>query len=356
MVDRLGTGLVIGTFGGLICGWILARLSQKDALEGSSEELSHVGNRLSVVNSAGIGDPEEPLLRLAAVLRKHPVIDQAGARKLLAALPVAQRPSAGKGLAIFPGSFNPPHNLHLEMVKAACAVPGVDAMWLDMTMHRAKKYYVGMVEKERVRMADVAVEDVPKAAVTTLQGGMGDNGWSREYFDTLRVFVDGPDGGVKGQLLWVMGSDVVQSMQHYKEKATGLLGAVDRLIVFEREVHTREAILSIVEHITGWEKERVASFVVFQTLGPKAYVSSSLIRRYIVSLIQLVPIKVLQSVMNDRDLLEFYHSLYNQEDVKLGIVATSDQLLNTMKETSPRLGPAPSPAFPGRRGESKGIL
>ena len=35
----------------------------------------------------------------------------------------------------------------VQMVKAACTVPGVDAMWLDMTMHRAKKYYVGMVEK-----------------------------------------------------------------------------------------------------------------------------------------------------------------------------------------------------------------
>jgi hypothetical protein len=92
-------------------------------------------------------------------------------------------------------------------------------------------------------MADVAVENVPKAShprdiisndrnesaltldltltltlaeasVTTLQGVMGDNGsswiltnaphlrslsyppqgWTREYFDTVRLLIDGPDG------------------------------------------------------------------------------------------------------------------------------------------------------------------
>jgi len=258
------------------------------------------------------------------------------------------RPSAGCGLAIYPGSFNPPHSLHVRMAQAVCHVPGVDALWLDMTMHRSKKHYVGTVERERVRMADVAVEHIPKATVTTVQGVMGDNGWTREYFDALRVFVDGAEvGGAKGRLYWVMGSDVVEGMQYWKEKATTLLNAVDRLIVFEREVHKKEKLLSLVQSITGWSAKRVAGFVSFQKLGPEDHlVSSSLIRRYIVSLLELVPLKVLQTLVADRHLLQFYQSLYKEEDVKSAIQATSKGILDSMQESSPKLDPSKAPDSP----------
>jgi len=90
-----------------------------------------------------------------------------------------------------------------------------------------------------------------------------------------------------------MGSDVVENMIFYKEKATSLLNAVDHLIVFERQVHKCKELLALVQQITGWTEERVASFVEFKKLGPTDHlVSSSLIRRYIVSLLELVPLKV----------------------------------------------------------------
>ena len=183
--------------------------------------------------------PSHPLVSLAKILRENHIKDRSDALRLMATLRPEDRPPAGCGLAIYPGSFNPPHNLHVRMSKAVCDVEGVDALWLDMTMHQSKKHYVGSVENERVRMADVAVEEIERAGVTTVQGVMGANGWEREYFDALRVFVDGGEvgGGRKGKLYWVMGSDVVEAMQYYKEKATGLLNAVDRLIVFERQAH-----------------------------------------------------------------------------------------------------------------------
>ena len=99
-----------------------------------------------------------------------------------------------------------------------------------------------------------------------------------------------------------------------------------------------------MQTITGWPTERVANFVEFKKLGPQDHlVSSSLIRRYIVSLLELVPLKVLQNLVADKHLLTFYHSLYNEEDIKSGIQATSDSILSSMKEVSPKLQPATPP-------------
>ena len=42
--------------------------------------------------------------------------------------------------------------------------------------------------------------------------------------------------GNNSRVYWVMGSDVVEDMMYYGEKATGLLAAVDFVVVFERQV------------------------------------------------------------------------------------------------------------------------
>ena len=69
-----------------MCGWILARMSLKDAQVDSlreastksSRDSSQGRHRIADVTSVGItaGDNEEPLLELASVLRKHSILDQ----------------------------------------------------------------------------------------------------------------------------------------------------------------------------------------------------------------------------------------------------------------------------------------
>lgn len=94
------------------------------------------------------------------------------------------------------------------------AIDGVSALWLDMTIHRTKKYqrrptrtathlccdrlYLDKVRDDRVAMTELAVccpssltassqiyfqaANIPCTAVTTLMANMGDKGWTSEYF------------------------------------------------------------------------------------------------------------------------------------------------------------------------------
>ena len=55
------------------------------------------------------------------------------ARGGLPQLPPSSRPP---GLAIYPGSFNPPSRVHVEIAAALSRIEGVDAVWLDMTVHK----------------------------------------------------------------------------------------------------------------------------------------------------------------------------------------------------------------------------
>jgi hypothetical protein len=47
--------------------------------------------------------------------------------------------SQGVGIAVFPGSFNPPSVGHVKIAEAVLSLPGVDAIWFDLTIHRDKK-------------------------------------------------------------------------------------------------------------------------------------------------------------------------------------------------------------------------
>jgi len=121
---ELRKDVVLGVLGGALSGVFLSHLYQK-----MTAKRHNSGSTWSTESRGG-------LFSLARILREHHIEDKASAEALMATLGPDEKPSPGSGLAIFPGSFNPPHNLHLEMVKAACEVSGVDALWLDMTMHR----------------------------------------------------------------------------------------------------------------------------------------------------------------------------------------------------------------------------
>ena len=94
------------------------------------------------------------------------------------------------------------------------AIDGVSALWLDMIVHRTKKYqrrptrtathlccdrlYLDKVKDDRVAMTELAVcrpslltassqtyfqaADIPGTTVTILMANMSDTGWTSEYF------------------------------------------------------------------------------------------------------------------------------------------------------------------------------
>lgn len=62
------------------------------------------------------------------------------------------------------------YQLHLQV----CALPNIDAMWLDMTVHKAKKLYIEEVASDRMRMAEIAVGHLKNAGVTQLMSQLGE--------------------------------------------------------------------------------------------------------------------------------------------------------------------------------------
>eukprot|EP00656_Telonema_subtile_P053145 TRINITY_DN7602_c0_g1_i2.p1 TRINITY_DN7602_c0_g1~~TRINITY_DN7602_c0_g1_i2.p1 ORF type:complete len:277 (+),score=41.53 TRINITY_DN7602_c0_g1_i2:98-928(+) len=209
------------------------------------------------------------------------------------------------GLAVFPGSFNPPSIMHCEIARQVMSLPGVNSLWLDMTIHRTKKLYLESLREDRVQMTELAAQGIEHTAVTTLMANMGDAGWTRTYFDVLRELA-----GKDSCIHWVIGSDVVEDMRYYPEKATTLLQSVDYLIVFARQIHEKDGILEILQGVTGWSSSVLKKFVLFRKLGQETeLVSSSNVRRVLTELHKLVPTNVLRHVINSDSLLEFYQDV-----------------------------------------------
>jgi len=273
-------------------------------------------------------DPIASTLQLAKQLRDAHITSVAEAEDFAAGLHQLHSRD-GLGLAVFPGSFNPPSCMHQEIARQVMAIDGVSALWLDMTIHRTKKLYLDKIKDDRFAMTELAAADIPGTAVTTLMANMGDKGWTSEYFHVLRKLA-----GNNSRVYWVMGSDVVEDMMYYGEKATGLLAAVDFVVVFERQVHECSRVLEILQKVTGWPIERLSQFVIFRKLGDyNEGVSSTNIRRMLHELHGQLPLSVLRHIVSSPALLSFYEDLAN---------------------SSPRLSPQKKvqPSLPSTIGES----
>lgn len=271
----------------------------------------------------------------AAVVRMAEEIQRAGVSSLedakqLASTPqwtslveaaAAEAKAAGRrlGVAVYPGSFNPPSLAHVEATRQIAALPEVDAVWLDMTTHRDKKLHISQVTAHRRQMTEVAVEHLENVGVTQLMTQMGDRGWGREYFDTIRaLFCDNADAR-KLRLTWVMGSDVVKGMSWWPDKARELLRCCDEVVVLSRQQKEDDDDLKALEAVLGKTRAELhaegfaISLIQFFDRGLEQ-VSSSAIRRNLVSLLQLVPLSILRYIVNDTDLVNFYIKFSEQAE------------------------------------------
>lgn len=148
--------------------------------------------------------------------------------------------SRSKFLAIYPGSFNPPTHAHFAIASTVAAMPEVDALWMDLTTPYGNKTAIATVVEERRIMVDLLLKKLPKVGCAALMSALGDAGFGSSYFDALRVCANFEGPCIRGpeevgrKVAWVVGSDVVQGMVHWKDKARDVLSKVDMLIVFIR--------------------------------------------------------------------------------------------------------------------------
>ena len=211
-----------------------------------------------------------------------------------------------------------------------CALEGVDAVWLDMTVHVAKKLYIREVASDRVRMAEVAVAHLPRAG-DAAHGRDGRKGLGARVLRALRALAEGAavggggggggGGGRDVAITWVMGSDVVVGMTWWAEKARELLRHCAQLIVFQRQ-HSAEEVIAAFEGVMRRPRassRRRPAHRRDEHGRPDARITSSSAIRYLVSLLKLVPLSVLRYIVNNDHLIEFYVSLYNEIDVRAAI-------------------------------------
>jgi len=279
--------------------------------------------------------PMHPLKSLASAVNEAGVTSlECACRTAQAAeWPAVVRQDRPICLAVFPGSFNPPSRVHVEIAQRVNALPGVDAVWLDMTIHRTHKQYVDTVLDHRLHMAEAAVAHLSNVGVTQLQACMGEEGWGLEYFKALRVLLGGPqtqDHQSMVRISWVLGSDVLQGMRWWAAKASALIRQCDQLIVFAR-CHADADVLAMVEDILGIpladaEANGLTVTVMNFEDTELEEASSSMIRRYLVSLYRLVPLPVLQYIVNHKQLIEFYNSLYKERDVQASMAVAREAL------------------------------
>ncbi|CAE8616691.1 unnamed protein product, partial [Polarella glacialis] len=205
----------------------------------------------------------------------------------------------GFSLAIYPGSFNPPSVAHVEIARVVMQMRttrGIDAVWLDMAVHSGgSKAYVDTIIDERVNMSALAVEGVvPGAAATRIAPNLKDP-LGFEYFEVIRALVSGRTGTSKGCITWVIGSDVVEGMKYWQEKARSQMMMVDEVAVILRSGQTSAQVQDLMDTIT------------MISLAPEfANVSSTEIRREILSLKKLSLHPVLEYVFAHSRLLALH--------------------------------------------------
>ena len=182
-------------------------------------------------------------------------------------------------LAVFPGSFNPPTKVHVDIVKRVLEMKDVEALWVDMTVHRTKKTRIAEVLSHRTKMARLAVRDVENAGVTTLMSQLGDDGWGPDYFRILQEV----SGGYP--VTWVMGSDVVRDMKYWREKARECILMCRKIVVFTRS-HDEKEIRDMIRDVMrkDGEEDKTTQVTVMMLSKACETISSTKTRSHLIEL------------------------------------------------------------------------
>lgn len=225
--------------------------------------------------------------------------DLESARKLLQReAPRNAAAARGFSLAVYPGTFNPPTHAHVAVAQAVIdEVPGVEAVWLDMAVHKGQKADAGALSAARLEMTSLAVEGVVRGASATCVGPKLRSPLGAEYFEVMRALASGSDEGAVGadagadaaspaaegrrRLTWIMGSDVLEGMRRWREQARERLMQVDGLAVVLRGSCAESDVRNLLRELLASDEDerRAPRLTVLRLPEHLANVSSSAARQ-----------------------------------------------------------------------------
>ncbi len=156
---------------------------------------------------------------------------RAGGRRL----PVLPRHAPGLRIGLLGGSFNPPHQGHLMISRAALARLGLDALWWIVTPGNPLKSRDGLQAlPERLQMARALAQD-PRIHVTGFEAEAG----LRFTFETLRYLSRRCKAA---RFVWIMGADNLAGFHHW-QRWQGIAGLAP-IAVIDRPGATLRAMQS----------------------------------------------------------------------------------------------------------------
>lgn len=119
-------------------------------------------------------------------------------------------PAARRTVAVYGGSFNPPHNAHVMVAQHLSREPSIDAVWIVPTFqHAFDKSLVDFTH--RVRMCELAFASIDKAQVLEIESELGGRSLMVRTLEALTQ--RHPDV----QLRLVIGSDLVDELNRWTE-------------------------------------------------------------------------------------------------------------------------------------------
>jgi len=167
-------------------------------------------------------------------------------------------------IGILGGTFNPPHNGHLECARQALAELDLERLaFMPVCLPPHKPGDADPGSEHRVNMCRLAIADSERLTVSTLEVEREGPSYT---VDTLRA-IDVSDPGA--ELTFVVGADMARTLPSWR--APQELLRLARLAVAEREGAARREICDVMRSLGAQDR------VVFLNMAP-VHVSSSMVR------------------------------------------------------------------------------
>jgi nicotinate-nucleotide adenylyltransferase len=118
-------------------------------------------------------------------------------------------------VAIFGGSFDPPHRGHLAIARAAAERLGLDRLWMAPAGTQPLKIgFAGSSYLDRLAMARLAVAGESKIAASEIDAPRGDGlpNFTVELMRRVRAELDAED-----ELFFLLGADSLLSLRQWRE-------------------------------------------------------------------------------------------------------------------------------------------